>query len=319
MSHFTSFDNFENLNEGLTYPDFKIYKGRYGYRRIVTDSYPVPTPDERETFLKNTGLKKDDTVVVTGTQYVYTVPPKPDAEGFFNPDFMLGEKINELKLKFVEWCPQPTLSKIFRNIRKYGTLIMGDNQEQLRVFMSLPLAVCKNGYDELLVAMNKYNPNYVKSEPKKPDILQVDEAKALLSHIMKDLGIEEYQVDKGSHRNFGSAASSTYTVVITTWFVYSSSHTGQDTVKVAGPFGTKAAADKKLEEIGKTKGDLDHEKLDKLRLRVNTKESPSRIFVSNEDSHIPDEEFTRTLRKQYDVPALLKQLRGRVLSNKLDI
>ena len=48
-------------------------------------------------------------------------------------------------------------------------------------------------------------------------------------------------------------------------FVYVNNHTGSDSLKIAGPYGKKEEAEKKLKDIGNIKGDLDYDILSKLK------------------------------------------------------
>ena len=59
--------------------------------------------------------------------------------------------------------------------------------------------------------------------------------------------------------------------------------------------------------------------LNKLKLRVASKESPESLDVIVQYSNIPHKEFTAALNKNYDTNKLLKDLRGSVKGHKFNI
>ena len=161
--------------------------------------------------------------------------------------------------------------------------------------------------------MFAYNPSYKKGESKVPDTLSIEELEVAAEIVAKDLGIEEFEVLKSTPEDY---------VEFKTWFVYAKSHTESDRVKLAGPFGTKAAAEDRLKELDSKKitdGDLDDKKLSSLKFRVNGRLGSGGLDVSYEFSRIGNKEFTRVFSQNYDRKKLLDEKRGKITGKKFGI
>jgi hypothetical protein len=65
--------------------------------------------------------------------------------------------------------------------------------------------------------------------------------------------------------------------------------------------------------------DLNSKLLKDLKVRVDASQSPSEFFILRSESDIPDQEFTRTLKKLYNTEELLKMLRGKITGKKFGL
>ena len=316
------FKNYEEfLSEGIVFQ--KSGGHIWGFR--------VEETPHLEELKKATKLKEGDSVKFTGPKYMIKVyvesKPAPANHpklghriDYCQTVITTGEKINKENLTFLRWLTKEDAtkySKMEQSGHDYDWKISGSNASPGILHMSANMlkafmGVCKNeAGEEVTVSFFTYNPKYQKATPKVPDILPENIIEVLGEKIFRDLGIEDFEITE-------SLFTKTQIVRVKTWFVYVKNHLGEN-AKVAGPFGKKADAEKKMKEIGEFQGDLDTEKLKRLRLRVDSTEGPKSVFVDAGVSEIPFKEFTSVLRKNYDVEKMANDLRGKIHGKKFNI
>lgn len=189
----------------------------------------------------------------------------------------------------------------FRGFRDYGNR---DNEVR-EIFMKLPFAICSNADGKVLMTLNFYSPNYNKKE----ETFDIDEVKALAKFAAKEMEISSYDVVYVKDKLF---------VYFGTWFVKIESHVYRESVRI-GPFGTEDEAEKKMGEIGKVRGNLKSDELEKFKLRVNSRMPPADVSVVEERSHIPVKEFIAAIDKNYNRQELIKKFRGSTHGSKFGI
>jgi hypothetical protein len=300
----------EFLNEGIKFTDTSSYYARFEVSEI----------SNLKELQEKTKLKKGDSLKFTGSQYMLrceVLPASPKDK--FSSEIIKGEKINEMNLVFERWVEKKDVEKFAKlDPTSYDWGTGYDKPMDHEKMMNAFLGICKDEKGkEHILSFFTYNPKYVKSEPKVPEVFKKEEMEAICEKLFREMGIESWSVNK-KRRYHNGKFTELYEVDIDTWFVYVRDHKG-DAMKVAGPFGKKETAEKRMKELGSTKGDIDYDLMGKLKFRVDAKESPATFFVSSGTTSIPDLEFTRTLKKNYDTGELLKMLRGAVAGKKFGI
>jgi hypothetical protein len=308
------FENF--LNEAVIAP-------KQWHHNIA---YDLLDPVEVEAMKKKMNLKPGDPVLFTGNRWVCELKPSKNVgmEEVIGYTFDKGEDLNTKGYTFVDWATAEEIKSLGKLSTMYHhnnvfSLRDGDTKEVIaQKIDSFLMAKCKdsNGNQKYL-SLHNYNPKYKKAAPKAPDLMDRHQLEAVVAWVAKDLGIEEAKVFEP--RNYDGADSS-LEVSFTTWFVYTRPHAGDD-AKVAGPFGKRADAEKETERLDSVisrEGDLDQDKLGKLRFRVDAKNPPLKFYAHPHKTFMPNKEFTSSVKKLYGDDILTK-LRGTISGKKFGI
>lgn len=299
-----SFSDF--LSEGISYT-----AGRYGSMQFQVEYL---LPHTIEELKKKTGLQKGDPVKFTGNRNLLRLGIQGE---HLETRVLKGDELNREGLIFDHWLNETELKKL-SNLKKS----MGDSfwwegytnrKDPFSTLSSALLGSCRTPKgEEMILSFFTYNPKYVKSAPKVPEVFTKEELEALCEKILTPAGLE-FSIEKSPYYR----KKDTLVVTIHTYYVAVRDNAGES--RVAGPFGTKAAAEKRMKELGETRGDLDTKLLKDLKVRVDASQTPSEFFILSGESNITDQEFTRTLKKLYNTEELLKMLRGKITGKKFNI
>jgi hypothetical protein len=302
-----SFPDF--LSEDISYT-----RGNYGLRDFDVEQL---LPQTLEELKRKTGLKKGDPVKFTGNRYLLSLEVQGES---LRTDVLKGEDLNSKELSFERWLDEKELQKLSELKTNLGQSFWWEaygrgrkRDHLLSTFASALLASCRTPKgEEMILSFFTYNPKYTKSEPKVPEVFTREELEALCEKILTPAGLEFSIGTNPDYRKRDTLA-----VTIRTYYVAVRDNVGES--RVAGPFGTEAAAEKRMKELGETQGDLDLKLLKDLKVRVDASQTPSEFFILRGESDITDQEFTRTLKKLYNTEELLKMMRGKITGKKFNI
>jgi hypothetical protein len=286
-------------------------------------TYDLLDSAEVEAMKKKMNLKPGDPVLFTGNRWVCEL--KPSISDLIGYTFDKGEDLNSKGYTFVDWATAAEIKTLGKLSTMYHhnnvfSLRPDDTKEEIEQKIdSFLMAKCKdsNGNQKYL-SLHNYNPKYKKAAPKAPDLMDRHQLEAVVAWVAKDLGIEETKILEP--RDYNGTDSSSLQASFTTWFVYTRPHAGDD-AKVAGPFGKRADAEKEIERLDSAinrEGDLDQEKLEKLRFRVDAKNPPLKFYAHSHKTSMPNKEFTSSVKKLYGDDILTK-LRGTISGKKFGL